>query len=78
MNVLTYTEIVLDNSFVKYDISNTTQRLQYANREILLWIVHIKSQKLNVGQLFKYDAKKTGDIINLSIQVSLKSTKGYF
>lgn len=46
------------------------------SRKILIWIVNIKSQEKKVVKIFKFDSKKVKEILNLSIQVFIKSVQG--
>lgn len=46
------------------------------SRKILIWIVNIKSQEKKVVKIFKFDAKKVKEILNLSIQFFIKSVQG--
>lgn len=46
------------------------------SRKILIWIVNIKSQEKRFVKIVKFDAKKVKEILNLSIQVFIKSVQG--
>lgn len=46
------------------------------SRKILIWIVNIKSQEKRFVKIVKFDVKKVKEILNLSIQVFIKSVQG--
>lgn len=69
--------------FVRCDILNSTLKMFFKSsgmyllsRKILIWIVNIKSQEKKVVKIFKFDAKKVKEILNLSIQFFIKSFQG--
>lgn len=59
--------------FVRCDILNSTLKMFFKS---LIWIVNIKSQEKKVVKIFKFDAKKVKEILNLSIQFFIKSVQG--
>lgn len=69
--------------FLRCDILNSTLKMFFKSsgmyllsRKILIWIVNIKSQEKKVVKIFKFDAKKVKEILNLSIQFFIKSVQG--
>lgn len=87
LHLLTYTVIVFDNSFVKFqtqhkDIFRALICIfcKMWAEKILVWIVDIKSQEQDVAQISTVIwCKKAEKILNLSIHVFWKFVKGgYF
>lgn len=76
-------DVFLNFFFVRFDILNSTLKMFFKNSgmyllswKILIWIVNIKSQEKRFVKIVKFDAKKVKEILNLSIQVFIKSVQG--
>lgn len=77
------TRLIFEFFLVRFDILNSTLKMFFKSsgmyllsRKILIWIVNIKFQEKKVVKIVKFDAKKVKEILNLSIQVFIKSVQG--